>query len=95
MSDATEVKENEAFPGEAAEPANESATQEDTPKKGKWAVAESDGEGLKIRCEGFSLQTEADAWIKGNIAEGEVLVAVRLGVPRKLEVVRKLAEVEL
>lgn len=88
---AEEVKEEVGFPGEAAVQAG----SESVPKKGKWSVAESDGESLKIRKEGFPLQTEADAWIKANIDEGEVLVAVRLGTPRKLEVVRKLAEVDL
>lgn len=64
-------------------------------KEGRWIVAQSDGETLKVRKEGFALMVDSDAWIKENITEGEVLVSIRIGVPRKLQVVRRLAEVEL
>ncbi len=81
------MAEGDQFPGEGKD--SEEVTE------GKWAVAESDGESLKIRKEGLKLLSEADRWIKENIKEGEVLVSIRLGIPRKLEVKRVLSEVEL
>lgn len=40
----------------------------------------------------FKVQVEADAWIKDNINEDEVLISVRRGKAFKAEVVRKVTE---
>ena len=90
------TEEVSGFPGEVKGPdvgqdltAEIEALDAKEATKGKWCVAESDGKSLKIRVEGLSLMTDADRWIRDNIENGEVLVPVRLGTPRKLEVITK------
>jgi len=78
----------DGFPGEETQEPAAKAPE----KEGKWVVMLVSDETYVVAKSGFRFQTDADKWIRENIESGDVLVAARLGTPRRLQVSTRLVD---